>query len=99
MAQALPGHLVVESFENRPGVSLGLTLHDFCHQRGGCHRDGTTASLEPNVLHLAVLESQVDGHFVAAERIVAARLAVCTGRAAKVPRLPTVVENDFLIEL
>jgi hypothetical protein len=96
---AIGGDQLVEALEERLGLGLGLALDHLGHQRGRGHRDGAAAALEGGVLDDAVLQREVDGDLVAAERVVAARLAVRVLGRAEVPRLAVMVEDDLLVEV
>src|SRR3546814_3893548 len=46
-----------------------------------------------------LVQLQVDGDAVAAQRIVAVRLARRVFRVAEVPRLPAMIQDHFLVQL
>ena len=90
----------VEHVEQPPRLRLAPPLQELGHHRGGRGRDGAAAALEGHVIETArPVQLDEDMHPVAAERVVALRLAVGVLDAAEIARTAAVVEDHLLVKL
>ena len=60
----------VKALEQLPRLGQRLAAQRLGHHRGRCRRDRAAHALEGDVRDAPVLDPQVDGHAVAAERVV-----------------------------
>src|SRR5690606_19560812 len=90
----------VEAFEQPARLLLGPALEHLGHHRCRGRRDGATATVERRVLDDAlVVDLEEHGQPVAAQRVVAVRLAVGILGMPEVPRPLAVVQDHLLIKL
>ena len=69
------------------------------HQRGGGLADGAALAFESDVGDAAILaQLQIDGHAVAAERIVALGLVAGAFQHAKMARMARMIEDHLLVK-
>ena len=93
------GHQPVERVEQLVGLVERLALERVGHQRRRRLGDRAAGALEPQILDHVALEVEVDRDFVAAQRVVALRVAVVGIRDPEIPGSLVVIQDDFLVEL
>src|SRR5579883_153394 len=93
------GDLGMKALEERIGLGERLAAKDLGHQRSRRRRDGATATLEAHILDPIAIERDIDGHAIAAQRIMPVGEAIGVLRHPEIPGVLTVIENDVLIEI
>src|SRR6202035_1149626 len=88
------GDEAVEAGEEVARLRDGLALERVGHQRGGGGRDRAAAAFKRDVPDHLVLDVEIEGDLVAAQRVVALRPAVRRLERAEVPWPPVMVEDD-----
>src|SRR5690606_18009949 len=96
---ALFGQQRVHPREQRVDLGARPALDGLGHQRGRGHRDGAAVALETQIRDAVALAAQRQRQAVAAQRIVALRLAVVRVQPPEVARMAVVVEDHLAVQV
>src|SRR3954462_3539288 len=104
LAEVLPlllslGDQLVETVEEAARLREAAAFQRLGHQRRGGGRNGASGPFERDAADAVLLDVHVDGHPVAAERVVPLRPAVGLRQRPEVAGPPVVVEDDLLVEV
>ena len=99
IACRLARHSLVDPPEQRARFFDRSAFERFGHQRGRRGRDRAAGAVEADVLYMIAVDLEVDGDFVAAQRVIALGFVCALVEFAEVLRLTTVVEDRGLVEL
>ena len=88
----------VKLLEQTLSLLFALPFHGLRHHACRRFRDRATRALEPDFLHRAVFEIQVDSQLIAAEWIVAFSAVISRFEPPEVSRLLVMVEDYLLVE-